>query len=166
MQPRRRSAISRDALYLSPFLLTAILGALVSTGVLIALWLGSAGGPGADANLIVAVGVSSAAWAAVVYAISREKLLRRVEELSDQVARSHADLGDQVARSHADLRQHITAAMAELTDHMNSTAADLAEQAEASGVFRGMDMEAKRHTPERRLRAVPRPTDRVPEARS
>jgi hypothetical protein len=131
-----RPARGLDALSVTPFLLGAILAALVSTGALIATWYADAdAGPAtSSASLVVAVGLTSVAWASVVFAICRETILRRLDELGHQ-------LGQQ--------RAHLRAAEARLNEHFSRTAADLVEQAEESGVFRGMDIETRRPRPAR-----------------
>ena len=160
MFPRLRPARSRDTLQLTPFLLVAILAAMVSTAVLMTVWysdvhaVAAAGSSVNHANLIVTVGVSGVAWAAVVFAMCRDAVMRRVDELAEQLGQATIDL-----------RQHVTLTAAQLTDHLTDTAAELAEQAEASGVFRGIEMETKRHSPDRRLRAVPRAVDPAGEPR-
>lgn len=154
MFPRLRPARSRDTVALTPFLLVAILAAMVSTAALAIVWYADVHSAPATAtsvnhvNLIVTVGVTSFAWASVVFAMCRDAIMRRLDELAEQLGQATADL-----------RQHTTLTAAQLTDHVTDTAAELAEQAEASGVFRGIEMEAKRHTPERRLQAVPRAAD-------
>ncbi len=135
MFQRGRSPRGREAVLLSPLLLTTILTALVSTVTLIVLWYIDARAapatepPVNDANLMVAVGFTSVAWASVVFAICRDTIMRRIDELSEQVAR---------------------------------TASDLVEQAEQSGVFRGMAIaEEEAAAPVRVLRYPPRQADRL-----
>jgi hypothetical protein len=121
-----RSAPHRDTVTLSPFLLASILAALVSTAVLILVWYVDVTAPPQSgptqqrANLVVAVGVTSVAWASVVFAFCRDTILRRMEELGEQLA-----------------------------ERFSRTAAELAEQAEQTGVFRGMELETRRPRPSR-----------------
>ncbi len=160
MFPRLRPARSRDTLQLTPFLLVAILAAMVSTAALFSVWYADvhtvpqAGSSVNHANLIVAVGVAGVAWAAVVFAACRDVVMRRLDELAEQFGQAIGDV-----------RQHVTLTAARLTDHLTDTAAELAEQAEASGVFRGIEMEARRPPARRRLQAVPGAADSAGEAR-
>lgn len=128
MLQRSGPSHGRDAVPLTPFLLLTILAALVSTAVLMVLWYIDTHTPPTDepsahdANLIVAVGFTSVAWASVVFALCRDAILRRIDELGDQVAR---------------------------------TAAELVEQAEQSGVFRGMTIAEEETTPHGRVLRYP-----------
>jgi hypothetical protein len=158
---RLRLARGRDALLISPFLLASILWALVSTAWLIALWYSDvhtapteSGVAPTRASLIVSVGVTTVAWAAVVFVVCRDAILRRLDDLSEQISQTGTGLN-----------QQITTSAAKVTDDVIDAAAELAEQAEASGVFRGIAMEAKRHSPDRRLRAVPRTVESADEPR-
>ena len=123
----------RDALLLTPLLLATILAALVSTATMIVFWYIDTHTPATtepsatDANLMVVVGFTSVAWASVVFAICRDAILRRIDELGEQVTR---------------------------------TATELVEQAEQSGVFRGMAIAEEQAKPPARLRYAPRQPDR------
>ncbi|HEY7223204.1 MAG TPA: hypothetical protein VH561_06305 [Micromonosporaceae bacterium] len=152
MGPRDRSARGRELITLTPFLLGAILVALASTVVVVAAWHAAAGPPqpaagtssAAQANLIVAVGFAAAAWASVFFAVSRDMILRRIDELGERIDRNTLDLADELAR----------------------TASDIAMQAEETGVFRGMEIEAGRDGPAPPQRSgggrvLPRPTEGV-----
>ena len=136
-----RSARGLDAGWISPLLFGTVLAALVSTGVVIAVWHVDATTPAAQpsthrADLAVAVGLAAVAWVSVVFVYCRDIILRRMDEF-----------GDQLAAQHAELTQALQAAENRLVEHFSRTASDLAEQAEESGVFRGMELETRRLKP-------------------
>jgi hypothetical protein len=109
---RIRLARGTDGLVVSPILLGTILVALVSTAVLIAAWYMDVTAPVAPAgsglaphraNLIVAVGVSCLAWAAVFFAICFDLLLRRIEDLTERLDQARSEVTEQFAREAREL---------------------------------------------------------------
>jgi hypothetical protein len=118
----------REVIRLTPFLLAAVLAAMVATALVIVFWYLDTNGPppgspaGAvpptgsrhRANLVVAVGAGVAAWLAVLLGACYDLLLRHIDRLGDR---------------------------------LEETAARLTLEAEQQGVFRGIAIEAERSAP-------------------
>jgi hypothetical protein len=123
----RRSVNGRSGLVLSPLLLGTVLVAVVGTIVLVALWFIDVTSPGASvrANLSVAVAFAGASWAAVFFAVCRDVILQRLDEVSEQITRSQA----------------------EIVAHITKMTTDLAVQAEERGVFRGLEIAERTGSP-------------------
>lgn len=119
---RRRG---REIIGLTPFLLTAILAAVLSTAAVILFWYLAANPPGPPpvppagpppvprhlVNLIVAVGVCVVSWVAVLVGVCYDQMLRQLDHVGER---------------------------------LDQTAARLHQEAEEAGVFRGMAIEAER----------------------